>query len=98
MKKFVAIFFILFSVYAWSQVPQFRGPNRDGNYPEKGLLKQWPENGPNLLQEISGIGNGYSSASVSNDKIYITGMIDTLDYLSCIDFSGKILWKTAYGS
>ncbi len=98
MKKFIAIFFILFSVNAWSQVPQFRGPNRDGNYPDKGLLKQWPENGPKLLVETSGIGNGYSSASFSNNKIYITGMIDTLDYLSCIDLSGKILWKTAYGS
>jgi outer membrane protein assembly factor BamB len=51
-----------------------------------------------ITRETSGIGNGYSSASFSNNKIYITGMIDTLDYLSCIDLSGKILWKTAYGS
>ena len=27
--------------------PQWRGPNRDGISAEKGLLKTWPEGGPN---------------------------------------------------
>ncbi|HNW50425.1 MAG TPA: PQQ-like beta-propeller repeat protein [Prolixibacteraceae bacterium] len=98
MKKFVAIFFLLFSVGAWCQIPQFRGPNRDGNYPDKGLLKQWPENGPQLLLEINGIGGGWSSAVVYNNNIYITGMTDSTDCLSCIDFTGTIRWKTPYAS
>ena len=35
----------------------FRGPNRDGNFSdEKGLLKQWPEAGPQLLWETEAIG------------------------------------------
>ncbi len=36
--------------------PQFRGPTRDGQSPEAGLLQQWPEPGPRLLHTISGIG------------------------------------------
>ena len=27
----------------------FRGPARDGQYAETGLLKQWPANGPEML-------------------------------------------------
>jgi outer membrane protein assembly factor BamB len=97
MKQTIIFFLFLFPIYLTAQTIQYRGPNRDGIYTETGLLKQWPETGPNLFLEISGIGNGYSSASVYNKKIYITGKTDTLDCLSCIDMNGKILWQTAYG-
>lgn len=98
MKQGYLIFFLLFlPSFFFAQTPQFRGPNRDGIFSETGLLKQWPEKGPQLLFEINGIGGGWSSAVVFNDKIYITGMIDSTDYLSCADFSGKILWRTSYG-
>ena len=32
--------------------PCFRGPNHDGKSPDKGLLKQWPEDGPPLLLSL----------------------------------------------
>ncbi|KAA6331462.1 hypothetical protein EZS27_019938, partial [termite gut metagenome] len=40
---------------------QWRGQNRDGVYNEKGLLKQWPEAGPELLWSFEGLGEGHTS-------------------------------------
>jgi outer membrane protein assembly factor BamB len=56
--------------------PQFRGPNRDGICTETGLLKSWPEGGPELLWEMTGLGTGYSSVAISNGKLYTMGDID----------------------
>ncbi len=53
--------------------PQWRGPNRDGVCTETGLLKQWPEGGPKLLWEISGLGPGFSTVSIVGGKLYTMG-------------------------
>ena len=53
--------------------PQWRGPNRDGVCKETGLLKQWPQGGPKLLWEISGLGPGYSTVSIAKGKLYTMG-------------------------
>ncbi len=53
--------------------PQWRGPNRDGVCQEKGLLQQWPNGGPKLLWEISGLGPGYSTVSLAQGKLYTMG-------------------------
>jgi len=53
--------------------PQWRGPNRDGVSKETGLLQQWPEGGPKLLWEITGLGPGYSSLSIKDGKLYTMG-------------------------
>jgi outer membrane protein assembly factor BamB len=53
--------------------PQWRGPNRDGKCAESGLLKEWPENGPRLLWEITGLGKGYSSVAIVDGKLYTMG-------------------------
>ena len=61
----------------------FRGPERNGIYNEKGLLKTWPSSGPELLWEATGIGKGQSSATVTDDAIYITGRKGEKDVLTC---------------
>ncbi len=53
--------------------PQWRGPNRDGICSETGLLKSWPDGGPQLLWEVSGLGTGYSSFSIVNGRLYTMG-------------------------
>lgn len=88
---------ILFSVLAISQPAQFRGPHRDGKFDETGLLKKWPDAGPQLLLKVEGIGKGYSSVIATDQYIFATGMTDTLDYLSCITPDGKIKWRVPYG-
>jgi hypothetical protein len=76
---------------------QWRGENRDGIYNETGLLTQWPEGGPELLWHNDELGEGYSSAAIANDKIYITGMIDSTGYLFVFDLKGNMLSKKDYG-
>ncbi len=76
---------------------QWRGPNRDGIYNETGLLKVWPENGPELLWHFDGLGEGHSSAAVTSDRIYTAGTLEGIGYLFCFDFSGKLVWKVPYG-
>lgn len=51
--------------------PQWRGPQRDGLSAEKGLLKQWPAEGPKLLWHAKEIGSGYSTPAVVGDRIYL---------------------------
>ncbi|HET6557253.1 MAG TPA: PQQ-binding-like beta-propeller repeat protein, partial [Prolixibacteraceae bacterium] len=89
--------FILLAVIAFAQPIQWRGPQRDGKFTETGLLKKWPDAGPELLMKVEGIGKGYSSIIATDQYLFATGMIDTLDYLSCITPDGKIKWKVPYG-
>lgn len=87
----------IISLTVFSQLVQWRGPNRDGIFAETGLLKSWPEGGPQQILEVEKIGKGWSSPILVGDMIYTTGMIDTLDYLSAIDLQGNIKWQVAYG-
>ena len=88
---------ILVSITYSSTTSQWRGPNRDGIYPEANLLKKWPEAGPKLLWSIEGIGDGFGTVAVANDKIYVAGMLGDEGYLFAYNSDGKLLWKTAYG-
>ena len=76
---------------------QWRGPERDGIYPGEKLLKKWPADGPKVLWSFESLGDGYSSAAVTKDRVYATGMLDDTGYLFAFDFKGKLLWKSAYG-
>ncbi|HBE40504.1 MAG TPA: hypothetical protein DDW27_04750 [Bacteroidales bacterium] len=75
------------------QMSGFRGPERNGIYNEKGLMKTWPASGPQLLWEITGIGKGQSSATVTDDAIYITGRKGENDVLTCLNHSGRKIWE-----
>jgi outer membrane protein assembly factor BamB len=98
MKRInLTISFLLFISIVFAQPTQWRGANRDGKFTATGLLKKWPDAGPELLLKVEGIGKGYSSVIATDQYIFATGMVDTLDYLSCITPDGKIKWKVAYG-
>ena len=98
MKIFQTTIFLLFvALSVHGQQSQFRGPQRDGKFPDTGLLQSWPAGGPELLLKVEGIGKGYSSVIATDQYIFATGMIDTLDYLTCIKPDGSIKWKVAYG-
>ncbi len=82
--------------------PQWRGPNRDGLCQETGLLKQWSEEGPQLLWEVSGLGTGYSTVSILDGKLYSTGDRETggqkAQYVYAYDLvTRKELWATKIG-
>jgi outer membrane protein assembly factor BamB len=95
---FTIIFTSLVINFANGQQAGFRGSKRDGIYNETGLLKIWPSSGPKLLWEATGIGSGQSSATVTNDAIYITGKKGDKDILSCLDQNGMKKWEVVYGN
>jgi len=81
----------------YSQLFEWRGPDRSGIYNETGLLKKWPDGGPKLLWETPKMGDGYSEATITDDAVYVTGRKDSLDVLTALTLDGKIKWETAYG-
>ncbi len=88
---------ILISVQAQAQDAQWRGANRDGKYKDTGLLKQWPEEGPELLLKKEDLGIGYSTPIIYEENIYISGRRDSVDVLTRLDMNGHIKWETIYG-
>ena len=82
---------------AGNEWPQWHGPNRDGKSTEKGLLKKWPEGGPELLWSADELGTGFSTVSIAGGMIYTTGMIDKEGVLFAFNLEGKLKWKETYG-
>ncbi|TVR68990.1 MAG: hypothetical protein EA408_13000 [Marinilabiliales bacterium] len=100
MKTLIAFCFLtsFISVSVFAQIKSsWSGPGRNGIYHETGLLKEWPEQGPEVLFTIEGIGHGYSSPSFSNGKIYLSGMIDRTGYVFIFNKDGELLNQYDYG-
>jgi outer membrane protein assembly factor BamB len=77
--------------------PQYLGPNRNSTSPEKGFLRSWPENGPEVLWTVT-VGRGYAGPVIKDGKVYLLDRDDKVgDNLRCLDLSnGKELWNFAY--
>jgi outer membrane protein assembly factor BamB len=75
--------------------PQFRGPNRDGISSETGLMRSWPEGGPEVVWETE-MGQGYSTAAIHGGKVYFNDYDEaTFEFLvRCLTLAeGKELWQ-----
>ena len=100
MRPLLLLLPILLLIVSCSRQPeiaQWRGPNRDGHYPDKNLLKQWSAEGPKLLWASDSVGDGYGSPVITKDALFITGAIDSTGYLYSFDLKGNRRWKVAYG-
>lgn len=91
------VLLILTSCSEQAEFSQWRGPDRDGKYPETGLLKMWPDEGPELLWSFEGLGAGHGSVSIADGQLFILGMPDTLGVIYCLDLDGNLRWKFTYG-
>ncbi|HOU02656.1 MAG TPA: PQQ-binding-like beta-propeller repeat protein [Bacteroidales bacterium] len=78
-------------------ISEWREENRTGNSAETGLLKSWPDAGPELIWSNLDLPKGNSSVSFGNNTIYLTGNDNVNDILVALDEYGKIKWKTPYG-
>jgi outer membrane protein assembly factor BamB len=97
-KLVLTVLFCTASVtFAYSQLYEWRGPDRSGIYNESGLLKKWPESGPKLVWEAENLGDGYSSPTVTDNAVYVTGRKDISDVLIALTPDGKKKWETVYG-
>ncbi len=78
--------------------PTFRGADRTGISKEKGLLKEWPADGPPLAWKAEGFGKGYSSVSVLGDKVFTMGDIEDGCYLFALGRAkGEKVWQLKLG-
>lgn len=79
--------------------PQWRGPNRDGISNEKGLLQEWPEEGPKLLWQKKDLGDGYSTPAIADGRIFFIsnkGLEDESVH-ALNEQDGSPLWSTRIG-
>jgi outer membrane protein assembly factor BamB len=82
---------------AW---PGFLGANRDNQSQEKGLLKQWPQEGPALAwsKPTTGLGQGFSSVSVANGLVFTMGTPANQESILAIDLEkGTPKWSVPTG-
>ena len=76
---------------------QWRGPNRDGISQEEGLLKAWPEGGPQVLWRIP-LGEGFSGISIAQGRLYTMFATGDDEFAVCLDASnGKEIWRVRVG-
>src|SRR5262245_67987 len=95
---FVTLFCVLPVTAAEPDWPQFRGPTRDGNSPDKGLLKSWPADGPRLVWKSDAVGDGFSSVAVVGDKLVTMGDLDDACYVFAVRREdGRKLWHAKVG-
>lgn len=94
---FLTLITIVMGVSAQSQVTRWRGPEGNGVYPDKNLLKEWPAEGPAMIWHFDELGKGFSSPVFAGDRIYITGAIEDQGYVYVLSLDGKLITKYPYG-
>ena len=80
--------------------PQFRGPNRDGAWTERGLLETFPTGGLNVSWRTP-VGWGFSSPVVAQGRVFLTDSQlkrpAAKERLLCLDErTGETVWTFAY--
>ncbi|MDR2727688.1 MAG: PQQ-like beta-propeller repeat protein, partial [Chitinispirillales bacterium] len=88
---------VMYTCAVSSDWPCFHGSDRTNKSKETGLLKKWPEKGPELLWTASGLGIGYSSVSTSGGSVYTAGVVDKVNWVFAFDNTGKLLWRKQAG-
>ena len=97
LSTFLTAAFVFILLVSCNEIAQWGGPDRNGIYPDKGLLKTWPPDGPPLILKIENVGKGLSQPVVYKDVIYVTGLrSDTIDVIGAYNMEGKLLWEKEY--
>ena len=83
----IILCFFSFSMFAQTATAWRGGTN--GIYPDKNLLRSWPEGGPQLLWSFDGLGEGHSSPVVALGHIFVSSMIEQDGYITVLSMDGK---------
>jgi outer membrane protein assembly factor BamB len=79
--------------------PQFRGPNRDGNWNETGILESFPREGLKIRWRHP-VGGGWPSPVVAQGRVFVFDVELTKparERLHCFEEkTGKVLWLYGY--
>ncbi|WP_347840236.1 PQQ-binding-like beta-propeller repeat protein [uncultured Draconibacterium sp.] len=97
-KCLLVAFTLLFTTtILFAQKPTvWRGEN-NGIYPDTGLLKEWPANGPEILWTFEGLGEGHSSPVFANNQIYLSTLQGEDGFIVVLNQDGTLAWKVNYG-
>ena len=88
---------LLASVALAGDWPQYLGPDRDSASDEKGILRSWPDSGPEVLWTAP-VGRGYGGPVIKDGKVYLLDRDDEVgETVRCLDLkSGEEFWKFSY--
>ena len=78
--------------------PQWRGPQRDGQWRETGIVERFQSEQLPLRWRVP-VGSGYSGPTVSKGRVYVTDRLldPQRERVLCFDMdTGKELWKFTY--
>ena len=80
--------------------PQFRGPNRDGNWDETGILETFHTNGLKICWRHP-VGGGFSSPVVAQGRVFVSDVElikpSPRERVHCFEEkTGKVLWVFDY--
>ena len=92
----IVVLVCIANIYA-QDWPQYLGPKRNSISDQKGILRSWPENGPEVLWTVD-VGIGFGGPVVKDGKVYLLDRDDEVgDNLRCFELSsGKELWNFGY--
>jgi outer membrane protein assembly factor BamB len=80
-----------------SSQTDWRGPNRDGILPGKGLLQDW-KTPPKLLWSIKGLGKGLASVNIAEGKMFTMGQRKGGEHVIALDLNTQQeLWAAKLG-
>jgi outer membrane protein assembly factor BamB len=99
MNRIFAVIGVAFATTALAaDWPQWRGPDRTGLSKEKGLLQDWPKDGPKLRWKATDIGTGYSTPIVVAGRIYVQSTRGDKEVCLALDeHTGKSIWSEEIG-
>ena len=97
---FTIIIGLLFHIPAFAaDWPQWRGPNRDGVWREKGIVQKFAEKQLPIRWRVK-IENGYSGPTVAKGRVYITDRLTSptgVERVHCFDaMTGEGIWSHTY--
>jgi len=77
--------------------PHWLGPDRNGTSPEKGMLREWPDQGPRLIWKAAIKSGGYGQPAISRGELFISGGFRGIRGARCLNaFSGEQIWEFNY--
>jgi len=75
--------------------PQWRGVNRDGKAVRESIRTDWDTNPPQLLWQTKGLGKGFGSVSVVEDRLYAMGDLNGQQAVIAVDLHRhEVIWES----
>ena len=69
--------------------PRYLGPKGNGTSDQKGILRTWPANGPEVLWTTE-VGRGFGGPVISKGKVYLLDRTDGVcDIMRCFDIINR---------